>query len=69
VEGDIDVRPFLGLEGPRPGFSAIRAHARVSSPNATPEQLQALCRYVQDTSPVRDSLANPIPIKTTLEIA
>ncbi|RAX45893.1 OsmC family peroxiredoxin [Arthrobacter sp. AQ5-06] len=69
VEGDLDARPFLGLDGPRPGFTAIRATARVSSPNATPEQLQALCRYVQDTSPVRDCLANPVPVHTTLEIA
>ena len=69
VEGDLDVRPFLGLEGPRPGFTAIRAHARVSSPNATHEQLRSLCQYVQDTSPVRDCLANPVPVKTTLEIA
>lgn len=68
VEGDLDVRPFLGLEGPRPGFTAIRAQARVSSPNASLEQLQSLCRYVQDTSPVRDCLANPVPVETTLKI-
>ncbi|UVJ41278.1 OsmC family protein [Arthrobacter sp. CJ23] len=69
VEGDIDVRRFLGVDGPRAGFTAIRAHARVSSPNGTPEQLRSLCQYVQDTSPVRDSLANPVPVETTLEIA
>jgi len=68
IEGDFDVRPFLGLEGPRPGFTRIRAKGRVSSPNATPEQLQELCQYVQDTSPVRDCLANPIPVETTLEV-
>jgi uncharacterized OsmC-like protein len=68
VEGDLDVGPFLGLEGPRPGFTAIRARALVSSPNATAEQLQELCRYVQDTSPVRDCLVNPIPLDTTVEV-
>lgn len=68
IEGDLDVRPFLGLDGPRPGFTGIRAKAWVSSPNATSEQLQELCQYVQDTSPVRDCLANPIPIETTLEV-
>ncbi|MCZ2839762.1 OsmC family protein [Modestobacter sp. VKM Ac-2985] len=68
VEGDVDVRPFLGLDGPRPGLTVIRAHGRVSSPNATPEQLEELCRYVQDTSPVRDSLANAVPVETTLEV-
>lgn len=68
LEGDFDVRPFLGIEGARPGFTEIRAKGRVSSPNATPEQLQELCQYVQDTSPVRDSLANQVPVTTTLEI-
>lgn len=68
IEGDLDVRPFLGLEGPRPGFTRIRATGRVSSPNATREQLEELCQYVQDTSPVRDCLANPIPVETTLEV-
>lgn len=68
VEGDFDVRPFLGLDGPRPGFTAIRATGRVSSPNATPEQLEELCQYVQDTSPVRDIIANATPVETTLEV-
>lgn len=68
IEGDLDVRPFLGLEGPRPGFTQIRAKSRVASPNATPEQLEDLCRYVQETSPVKDCLANRVPVETTLEV-
>jgi len=76
IEGDVDVRTFLGLAGPRAGFTAIRVTGRVASPNATDEQLQELCTYVQDTLhlraghlPVLDSLANPIPVTTTLQIA
>lgn len=68
IEGDLDVRPFLGLPGPRAGFTAIRAKGTVSSPNATPEQLRELCQYVQDTSPVRDCLANQVPVETSLEV-
>lgn len=68
IEGDFDARPFLGLPGDRPGFTEIRARGRVSSPNATKQQLVDLCQYVQDTSPVRDSLANPVSVKTTLEV-
>ncbi|HUG32426.1 MAG TPA: OsmC family protein [Acidimicrobiia bacterium] len=68
IEGDFDVRQFLGLDGQRPGFTEIRAKGTVSSPNATQEQLEELCQYVQDTSPVRDSLANPVQVKTTLEV-
>lgn len=69
VEGDIDVQNFLGMtRETRPGFSGIRAHAWVRSPNATPEQLDELCQYVQDTSPVRDCLANPVPVSTSLDV-
>lgn len=69
VEGDIDVQNFLGMtRKSRPGFSAIRARAWVRSPNATPEQLEELCQYVQDTSPVQDSLANAVPVDTSLEV-
>jgi len=68
IEGDFDVRPFLGLEGSRPGFTAIRAKGKVASPNASQEQLQELCQYVQETSPVRDSLANEVPVITSLEV-
>lgn len=68
VEGDLDVRSFLGLEGPRPGFTQIRVTGRVSSANATTEQLTSLCQYVQETSPVRDVLVNPVPVTTSLEV-
>jgi uncharacterized OsmC-like protein len=68
IEGDFDVRPFLGLDGPRPGFTAIRATGRVKSPNASREQLDELCQYVQDTSPVRDIIANATPVETTLQV-
>ena len=69
VEGDIDVQNFLGMTNEtRPGFSAIRARAWVRSPNASRAQLDELCRYVQDTSPVRDIIANPVPVDTTLDV-
>lgn len=68
VEGDLDVRSFLGLNGPRPGFTAIRVTGRVSSSNATRDQLVELCEYVQATSPVRDIIANPVPVVTSLQV-
>lgn len=68
VEGDIDLRAFLGQAGPRAGFTAIRAKAIVSSPNASEDQLTELCRNVQETSPVRDCLVNPVPVDTTLKV-
>ena len=68
VEGDLDLHRFLGLGGPRAGFSAIRAKSWVRSPNATAVQLEELCQYVQDTSPVRDILASPVPVTTDLVV-
>jgi uncharacterized OsmC-like protein len=68
IEGDLDLRTFIGLDGPRAGFTAIRATSWVKSPNAGKEQLEELCQYVQHTSPVRDCLANPIPVTTDLVI-
>ncbi|HXI82070.1 MAG TPA: OsmC family protein [Verrucomicrobiae bacterium] len=68
VEGDLDLHRFLGLGGSRAGFTAIRATGWVRSPNATQEQLEELCQYVQDTSPVRDILANAVPVSTDLVV-
>ena len=68
VEGDLDLHRFLGLGGPRAGFAEIRAKSWVRSPNATKEQLEELCQYVQDTSPVRDILANAVPVSTDLVV-
>ena len=68
VEGDIDLRAFLGQDMPRPGFAEIRISGTVSSPNASDEQLTELCQYVQDTSPVRDIIANPVPVHTSLQV-
>jgi uncharacterized OsmC-like protein len=70
IEGDIDLRNFLGISTEvRPGFSEIRARARVKASGATEEELTELCAYVQATSPVKDVLANPIPVVTTIEVA
>lgn len=68
VEGDLDLHRFLGLGGPRAGFSAIRAKSWVRSSNATVEQLEELGQYVQDTSPVRDILTAPVPVTTDLVV-
>jgi uncharacterized OsmC-like protein len=68
LEGDIDLRNFLGVSDEiRPGFTEIRAHARVKAPQASEAELQELCTYVQQTSPVLDVLANGVPVKTSIE--
>jgi uncharacterized OsmC-like protein len=69
IEGDLDLRNFVGIEdGPRPGFTAIRVHGRAKARNASQEQLDELCRYVQRTSPVGDIIANAVPVEVSLTV-
>jgi len=67
IEGDLDLRAFLGLsDDVRPGYESIRLVYRVKS-NAPREKLEALCEYVQKTSPVLDIIRNPVPVSFSLE--
>lgn len=66
LEGDLDLQAFLGLsEDVRPGFENIRLTYRVKS-DAPREKIEALCDYVQRTSPVLDMLRNPVPVSVAL---
>ena len=66
LEGDLDLHAFLGLSDKvRPGYEQIRLTYRVKS-NAPREKLEALCEYVQRTSPVLDIIRNPVPVTIDL---
>jgi uncharacterized OsmC-like protein len=61
VEGDLDVRGFLGLNDEvRPGYESIRVTFRATGDFDDQQlaELAALTRY----SPVRDVVANPVPL-------
>lgn len=67
LDGDLDLRPFLGISrDQRPGYQGIRVSYRVKS-DASREEIEELCQYVQDTSPVMDILRNPVPVEVVLE--
>ncbi|GAB3237126.1 OsmC family protein [Mycolicibacterium hippocampi] len=67
LEVDFDLRGFLNLDDSvRPGAQQIRVRVHAKSPTATDEQLQELTDAVQKRSPIRDTLANPVDIVTTL---
>jgi hypothetical protein len=40
----------------------------VKARGASETELKELCSYVQETSPVRDVLANGVPLTTTIEL-
>ncbi|MFF4316945.1 OsmC family protein [Streptomyces sp. NPDC001621] len=67
LEADIDMRGFLGIApSVRPGLQQIRVRVDLDAPDATPEQLQELISLVQKRSAIRDTLANPVDVHTTL---
>jgi len=67
LEGDLDLRGFLGLSGDvRNGYQGVRVTFRIES-DASPEQLAELCQVAQDRSPVFDIVTNKVPVKVALE--
>jgi uncharacterized OsmC-like protein len=63
LEGDIDLRGFLGLSDQvRRGYQNIRATFRVKS-DASAEQLQELTKF----SPIYDTVANPVAVSVAVE--
>jgi uncharacterized OsmC-like protein len=67
LEGELDLHGFLGLSKEvRPGYKGINLTYRVGS-DAPRQQLEELCDYVQQTSPVLDIIANAVPVSISLE--
>ena len=67
MKADFDLQGFLNLDDSvRPGAQEIRVTVHAESPNASREQLQELTDAVQRRSPIRDTLANPVTVSTTL---
>ena len=65
LEGDFNLHGFLGLDDSvRPGMQEVRVRVHAASPNATREQLQGLVEAVQQRSPIRDTLASPVHVRT-----
>ncbi len=66
LEGDLDLHGFLGLSNEvRPGYQGVKVIYRAKT-DAPREKVEALCEYVQRTSPVLDILRNPVPVSVTL---
>jgi uncharacterized OsmC-like protein len=67
LEADFDLQGFLHLDDTvRPGAQHVRVTVHAESPNASGEQLEELTEAVQQRSPIRDTLANPVQVTTTL---
>jgi uncharacterized OsmC-like protein len=65
LEGDLDLRTFLGLTDDNAGYSAIRATVHLDA-DATDDQLADLHAKVTGTSPVGHTLSRPVPLDIRL---
>jgi uncharacterized OsmC-like protein len=66
IEGDVDLQGFLKLsEKVRPGLQGVTvtAHVKADAPRA---RIQELLQHAVATSPVMDSLRNPVPVSVHL---
>ena len=67
LEAELDLRGMFKLAPVRPGLSGIRAKVRVKS-DADDAALEELGRLTAQVSPVFDSLSNPVPIESSVEV-
>jgi uncharacterized OsmC-like protein len=66
LEGDLDLHAFLGLsDNTRPGYENIKINYQIES-DASREEIEDLCSYVQKTSPVLDIIRNKVPVAVNL---
>lgn len=64
---DIDLSGFLGIDDTvRKGAQQITVDVQIDSPDTSREQLEELVAALEATSPIRDTLANPVAVNTRL---
>ncbi|WP_321948041.1 OsmC family protein [Paraburkholderia sp. J10-1] len=67
LEFDVDLSGFLGIDkSVRPGAKQIRVDVALDSPGTPKADLERLVVRLQEHSPIRDTLANPVDVVTHL---
>jgi len=66
LEGDLDLKTFLGLAQGNAGYENIRAVVSIKS-NATDAEIKELHEQVVATSPVGHTLSRAVPVSVKLE--
>jgi uncharacterized OsmC-like protein len=67
VTGELDLRPFLGVEPGHAGFTRLTAEARIDA-DTDAETLRALHEHVVSTSPVGTTLTQPVAVEVELVV-
>lgn len=68
LEAHFDVRSYLGLEGPAPGYDRLALTARLRADGITGEQVRRLQELVRIASPVGATLAEALRLEPRLEV-
>ena len=68
VDAHFDVRTYLGLEGPPPGYDRLTLGVRLRAPGITQEQIGRLEHAIERLSPVGATLSHAVPFEAKLEI-
>ena len=56
----------MNIGSKRPGLSKISVNAKVRAKNATPQKLKELHDYVNEHSPIWDTIENPVRVESKL---
>jgi putative redox protein len=67
VEGDLDPRGFFGVAEVASGFSEVRFHVQIESPDS-PERIAALIDEVNRHCPVLDILQRGLPVRGSVAL-
>ena len=65
LEGDLDLRTFLGLAQGHAGYEGIKARVHLET-DASDEAVRELHEKVTGTSPVGHTLSRPVPVSVEL---
>jgi uncharacterized OsmC-like protein len=65
LSGEGDLQGFMNIGTARPGLSRISVRANIKA-NASNEQIKALHDYVNQHSPIWDTIANPVRVESSL---
>lgn len=64
---DTDLSGFLGIDKTvRNGAKQVTVDVEIDSTNTPREQLEELIKALEETSPIRDTIANPVTVTTRL---
>ena len=67
LEADFDLSGFLGIDQEQdPGAVQVRVQVDLDAPGATRQELEDLVAIVESRSPIRDTLARAVDVRTSL---